>query len=153
MSRDFEQNYPSLNLRAGALPFQKSGNAALEVLLVRRRGQHFWSLPKGRLMPPLQLHEVASVEAFEEAGVEGQIRSQAVGSFLHSKQSNTRGSLREVVEVVVFPLAVETLHIEWPEMEMRERRWFEHRRAVELVGPGQLRALLREFANEFELEC
>ena len=152
LSRDIRRNYPSLGLRAGALPFRLGREAEMEFLLVRRRNHCFWSLPKGRLMPPMGLHEVASIEAYEEAGAVGEIRTVALGSYLHSKTPKIAGTRPEVVEVVVFPLEVDSLDANWPEMDNRERRWFPHHRAVEMVGPGQLRDLLTEFAEECVLE-
>ena len=99
-------------------------------------------------MPPMSLHEVASVEAFEEAGVAGEIRSTALGSYLHSKTPKVVGARPEVVEVVVFPLEAHSLDADWPEMDTRERRWFALYRATEMVGAGQLRDLLVTFAEQ-----
>lgn len=152
MSREFKRSYPSLGLRAGALPFRLSRETGLEVVLVRRRDQHFWSLPKGNLMPPMKLHEVASVEAFEEAGVTGEIRPTALGSYLHSKTPKVVGDRPEVVEVVVFPLEAHSLDADWPEMDTRERRWFQLHQAAEMVGAGQLRDLLAAFAEQSVVE-
>ena len=152
MSRNFKRNYPSLELRAGALPFRLTRGNELEVLLVRRCNQHFWSLPKGRLMPPMKLHEVASVEAYEEAGASGEILTMSIGSYLHSKTPKIAGTRPEVVEVVVFPLETHSLELDWPERDKRERRWFLHHRAAEVVGPGQLRSLLSVFAEGHALQ-
>ena len=104
-------------------------------------------------MPPLKLHEVASIEAFQEAGVSGEIHKTGIGSYLHSKTPSVSGCRPEVVEVAVFPLEVHSTDADWPEMETRERLWFQYHRAIEVVGAGQLRELLEAFADEFVFEA
>ncbi len=63
MTRSFEQEWPNLDLRAGALPFRSNLATGTELLTRRRKGQPFWSLPKGHLMADHALYEVAAIEA------------------------------------------------------------------------------------------
>jgi 8-oxo-dGTP pyrophosphatase MutT (NUDIX family) len=64
--------------------------------------------------------EVAAYEAFEEAGVEGQIEPQAVGSYQSVK---TMGISRRPIEVEMFPLQVSRQLDDWPEKGSRHRHW------------------------------
>lgn len=145
MSRSFAQKWPSLGLRTGVLPFRSTADLGLEFLLVRRVIRRFWSVPKGHIMPGRSLAESALVEAHEEAGISGIISPVAVGSYLHFQTKISLGARPKVVEVVLFPLEVDHASSHWPEMQLRERRWFQQDQAVRSVAPGQLREILAAF--------
>lgn len=87
-------------------------------------------------------HKAAAIEAFEEAGVVGRIRSKALGAFVYEKV-RTNGSRACLVEV--FPLKVREVHDDWPEAHQRERCWFSTEDAAELVLEPGLADLLRSF--------
>ena len=137
----FQREWPSQELRAGALPFRRTSRGN-ELLLIRQRSQDVWSVPKGQLMTGRALHETAAIEAYEEAGVRGAINPAALGSYLHTKRSPKASFRPHVVEVVLFLLEVEEVLNQWPEMTLRERGWFRPRDAIQLVAPGQLRRIL-----------
>lgn len=48
----------------------------IEVLLITSRGTGRWVIPKGWPMAKKKPHEVASQEAWEEAGVRGRVRKR-----------------------------------------------------------------------------
>lgn len=146
MEQGFRRQWSDLPLRSGALPYRPAACGFAEILLIRRSGQNLWSVPKGQLNPFNNLVDTAVAEAFEEAGVRGALGQEPLGSFLHLK--SRRGFLAQprVVEVVVFPLRVESIAARWPEMGIRERRWFPLDEASSQVAPGQLRNILQEFA-------
>lgn len=145
MAREFQQQWPELSLRSGAIPFRVTGSGKPEFLLIRRIGQNVWSIPKGQLSAFYTLSDTARAEAFEEAGVRGKISQEPIGSFLHLKHG--RGFLRKsrVVEVVLFSIEVEIQADRWPEMGTRERQWFSQEDAPQFVSPGQLRDVLATF--------
>ncbi|UXN74919.1 hypothetical protein N8D56_08005 [Devosia sp. A8/3-2] len=55
--------------------------ARSEILLVTSRTSRHWLLPKGWLVRGKSAMESAEIEAFEEAGVQGKIRNQPIGTF------------------------------------------------------------------------
>ena len=83
-------------------------------------------------------------EAFEEAGVEGEIAGDMLGLYSYDKVLDDK-SLQPCV-VSVFPVAVARLKSSFPERGQRERRWFKPGKAAKKVAEPELRALLTEFA-------
>ena len=66
-------------LEAGVLAYRHS-HGEVEILLVSKKRSKKWGIPKGRVEPHLSFGELASKEAFEEAGVPAD--SYGVGSSL-----------------------------------------------------------------------
>jgi 8-oxo-dGTP pyrophosphatase MutT (NUDIX family) len=56
-----------------------------EVLLVTSRDSGRWIIPKGWPIVGKKPHEVAAIEAFEEAGVRGKVKKKAFGYFTYLK--------------------------------------------------------------------
>ena len=132
-------------MRSGVLPYRSDGNGRLEFLLIRRPGHEYWSIPKGRIGPGCSLAQTAVEEAYEEAGVRGSMGLVPLGSYRHRKAECAASGGPQFVELVVFPLEVESQDGLWPEMAIRERRWFDRERAPDFVAPGPLRNLLAGF--------
>ncbi|MFN3945110.1 MAG: NUDIX hydrolase [Allosphingosinicella sp.] len=128
-------------LQVGALPWRRSGEGGLEVLLVTSRGTGQWILPKGWPEPGRGPAETAAREAYEEAGVSGRIDPREMGRFLHLKSRIARPSLRCMI--AVHPLAVERELADWPERAERRRRWFPAEEAAGAVRSAELAALIR----------
>lgn len=139
------RQWPSLDLRAGALPYRLAGGE-FEYLLMRRHGQAGWAIPKGHLMAFRGIGEAARLEAWQEAGVRGAVGDQSIGSYIHLKASMLQGRRSEAVEVIVFPLEVASLESQWPEMDIRERRWARAAEAPALVASEKLRDIILGFA-------
>ena len=152
MNGGFERLWPSLDIRAGVIAFRPTRDASIEFMLVRRHGQIFWSVPKGRPKKGRALHETASIEAHEEAGITGNVESGALGSYRHAKAPTRAGARPQIVETVLFPMEVREVSPRWPEMAVRERGWFRQSEAVESVASGQLREILSVFALSRVLE-
>ena len=145
MADGFHRQWPALDLRAGALPFRLAPDGSVEILLIRRVGRDEWNVPKGRLMIFRSAHDSARIEAREEAGVNGRVGRQALGSYLHVKGAGTNGRRSEAVEVVVFPLEVDEVAPTWPEMAERERQWVRPEEAAGLVSSAHLRTIIAAF--------
>ena len=152
MSGGFERRWPNLAIRAGVIAFRATHDGSIEFMLIRRRDQTFWSVPKGHPMQGRALHEAASIEAHEEAGISGSVEPEPLGSYLHAKTPANIGIAPQFVEVVLFPLEVHGMSLRWPEMDFRERCWFRKDRAVESVASGQLREILSTFTSSRILE-
>lgn len=125
--------------QCAALPFSWAGGE-LRVLLVTSRETQRWVLPKGWREKHLSPHALAAKEAFEEAGVVGEVQRRPIGSYDYLK----RVPRDRVVHcsVRVFPLRVERLLDDWPERRQRQRRWFGPAEAALAVEEGGLVTLL-----------
>ncbi len=126
-----------------ALPFKVS-EGETHVILVTSRETGRWILPKGWAEKDLTGPQLAAKEAFEEAGVVGEIDNEAIGSYDYLKQL-PRGRQIEC-EVTVFPLRVKRLLDEWPERQQRARAWFTLSEAAMVVTDGELVTLLLRLA-------
>jgi 8-oxo-dGTP pyrophosphatase MutT (NUDIX family) len=127
----------------GALPFKWSQSGSLKVLLVTTRGRKRWMIPKGWPIRGLEPHESAAREALEEAGLIGNVRAEAVGSFRYIKRLGSGRQVRCTVEV--FPLHVDHQRPHWLEKGERETRWVSAKKAASLVSEPELKKILLHF--------
>src|SRR5262245_34723878 len=94
--------------------------------LVRSRSGTGWVLHKGRLERGKTAKQIALQEAWEEAGLIGRLRREAVGRYRYLKGGR-------VHEVVVFMLEVAEAVDDWPESHWRRRRWLRPGKAARRI--------------------
>jgi 8-oxo-dGTP pyrophosphatase MutT (NUDIX family) len=123
----------SIFRQSGAVPFRVL-DSAIEVLLITSMTSGRWIIPKGIIEPDLSSAASAAQEAFEEAGVRGEL-SVPVGRFQVRKWGG-------VGTVEVFLLRVTEVEEQWPEADVRQRRWFDAKEAPQMVRDPDLRAIL-----------
>ena len=128
--------------QSGVIPFRRSGHG-FEVLLITSLNKGRWIIPKGVVETPLSPAESAAKEAWEEAGIEGQIVSEGLGSYEYAKWGG-------VCVVQVFALEVTTVADHWPEKAQRQRRWFSHVDAVVAINNDSLRNIMTSFPQFIE---
>lgn len=117
-------------------------DGAPQVLLVTTRGRGQWIVPKGWPLGDYPDCQSAAREAFEEAGVTGEIETFSVGSFGYWKGE---GKKRTYFEAHAFVLHVGQILSDWPERSARKRCWFSLANASKLVR-ADLSALIVEAA-------
>ena len=145
VSREREATVP---VQSGALPWRLKSRKKAEVLLVTGRRSGRWMIPKGWPMPGKSLAFSAAREAFEEAGIEGKVESQPIGTFRHVKQHILFGELE--VDILVHPLAVRRELADWPEKGERNRKWFALDEAATRVDSDQLRTLIVQLGERLK---
>lgn len=131
----------SLLLQSGALPYQIDESGEVRVLLVTASRTRRWTIPKGAAEPHLTLAENAAKEAFEEAGVLGEIAPHASGMFRAIKR---RPEGEAVIEVWVYLLKVTEVLKDWPEKDRRDVRWVSCSTAAELLGEPVMQRICAE---------
>ena len=131
----------------GALPYRITGAGELEILLVTTRGTGRWIVPKGWPMPGMSDSKAAAQEAYEEAGVLGQVGLRPIGTFLHEKQADD-GHAGTRSRVTVYPLKVTSTLSFWKEAHQRQIGWVTPEQALEMVQNDELRALIDAFAGK-----
>ena len=129
-------------LQVGALCLQAETGS---VLLVTSRGTGRWIIPKGWPMDGRSVGGAALREAWEEAGVRGEVEETAFGRYSYDKKL-TKG-LSAPVEVQVHLVRVEGLDKNFPERKQRQRRWFTPAEAAGLVDEAGLARLLRRLPS------
>lgn len=124
----------------------REGKAGREVLLITSRETGRWVLPKGWPMKRRKPADAAAREAYEEAGVRGDVAPDAAGTYTYLKAFTPSLAFR--CEVQVFPLRVKRELADWPERKERTRRWFATEEAAAAVEEPELQALIRSWAPD-----
>ncbi len=134
----------AVHRQCGALPYRLTPMGVVEVLLVTSRGTGRWIIPKGWPIPGLSDPESAAREAYEEAGVLGEIAETLLGTFTHWKSAED-GAEPGMFHIDLYPLRVERELTLWPEAHQRRKVWVSIAQAVTMIEPGELRDLVAAF--------
>jgi 8-oxo-dGTP pyrophosphatase MutT (NUDIX family) len=129
--------------QSAALPWRRTAAGGIEVLLITSRETRRWVIPKGWPIKGLKSPQTAAREAFEEAGVEGEV-AKKIGVFHYDKR--LRSGRMQKVRVGVYPLKVDTEREAWPEVQQREKLWTTPQAAADLVLEPELSLILRAFS-------
>lgn len=119
------------------------GERGVEILLVTTRTTKRWLIPKGWTMDGMADYAAAEIEAFEEAGVRGEISPDHVGSYGYLKV--LRSGKAKHVDVKVYALRVQTELDDWPERGERQRQWFDKAQALAMIGEPELLPIIAAF--------
>jgi 8-oxo-dGTP pyrophosphatase MutT (NUDIX family) len=111
--------------------------------LIRRRELATWGIPKGFLDPGDTPAEAALREAYEEAGLDGRVLGDTLGSYEYWK----RGSRHAVA---VFMMEVQAEEPMWPEMRLRVRQWFGLEDAMSILEHHPVGSLLQEMRRRLD---
>ena len=132
---------PETKMQYAALPWRYSG-ASREVLLISSRDTGRWVIPKGWPIKGLSPAETAAREAYEEAGLGGQVSKKPIGEFEYAKRLGDGTVLPTKVEV--FSLEQMIQHPQWPEQGQRTLKWFSIPEAAEAVQEPELKDIIRK---------
>jgi 8-oxo-dGTP pyrophosphatase MutT (NUDIX family) len=128
---------PEAARQAGAIPYAiVQGQVVFLLITSRRTGR--WIFPKGAPIEGLEPWQVAAHEAFEEAGVEGEVDTRPIGSYRTMKTLAIR---RAVIEVEMYPLRVIRQLDDWAERSNRHRHWVILAEAKRLLSEPRLTEL------------
>jgi 8-oxo-dGTP pyrophosphatase MutT (NUDIX family) len=127
-----------------ALPYRRRDDN-VEILLITTRKKRRWSVPKGWPIKRSTPQQTALTEAYEEAGVTGEMGHTQIGRFRKRRQRKREPVL---CEVQIFPLEVTRQQHDWPEKYERSRMWVAPRKAAKLVKKSGLRRAIKEFSGQ-----
>lgn len=127
----------------GALCYRLSNKRGLEILLMTSRETKRWVIPKGWPMPGKQSPDVAAQEAYEEAGVQGAVEDQPLGSFRYMK--TLKDGLKVECRVQVYALAVSAMVRNFKEKGERKLEWVSCQEAARRVKETELRDIILAF--------
>jgi 8-oxo-dGTP pyrophosphatase MutT (NUDIX family) len=128
--------------QSGVIPY-RIRNGEIEVLLITSLKRKRWVIPKGVIEPWVSPADSAVQEAWEEAGLVGQVSSTSLGSYEYRKWGGT-------CHVEVFLLRVETVLEEWPEVGLREREWLSLEEAASRVREEELKRIILALGDFLE---
>lgn len=116
--------------QSSVIPYRLN-DGRLEILIIRSSKDKHWVVPKGIADPGLSLQASARKEAWEEAGVEGDVTAEALGSYRYPKWGAS-------CTVTVYPMAVSR--------QLPEEEWEERHRGRRWVSPAEAAAQLKQQA-------
>ena len=128
-------------LQSGVLAFKVAPNGKVRILLVRTTRSKRWSIPKGKARSDLTLAANAAKEAFEEAGVKGEIAPSSAGMFRTTKRIWYGDA---IIEVWVYFLKVTNQLKHWPEQGKRQTRWVSCEEAAQVLKEPLLVSLCHQ---------
>jgi phosphohistidine phosphatase len=116
----------------------------LQILLVKSSKQKHWVVPKGISEPWLTLQASAAKEALEEAGIEGDVGSESLGSYTYIKWGGE-------CSVQVYPMKVRRLipEDEWEESH-RGREWLSPEKAIDRIKQLELKPMIKKLAKRID---
>jgi len=129
--------------QVAALCYRLNDRKGIEVLLITSRTTRRWIVPKGWPIDGLLPHKAAAQEAFEEAGVKGQVYDTALGRYRFQNDKADAKHLPD--EAYIFPLEVSKMAKDFKEKGQRRIKWFSPKKAAMLVREPKLKKILREF--------
>jgi 8-oxo-dGTP pyrophosphatase MutT (NUDIX family) len=109
----------------------------IELLLITSIKKKSWIFPKGFIEFNLTAFESAKKEAYEEAGVIGENETVELGSFILKKKNGT--SL-----IKVFSMEVTKELKEYPEQNLRKRKWFSFKDTLEIIDNSDLKIFVEK---------
>jgi CYTH domain-containing protein/8-oxo-dGTP pyrophosphatase MutT (NUDIX family) len=122
----------ALKYQIAALPYLIR-NGRLYLVIVMNSAQSRWIIPKGRPEPDMPRHDVAVMEAMEEAGVIG---SCVPGLHVTCHRKGEK-------PLHIYPLKVTTVLKKWPEMEWRKREVLPVQKALKMISDPELVASIQ----------
>ncbi|MCB1367588.1 MAG: NUDIX hydrolase [Rhodobacteraceae bacterium] len=126
-----------------ALCYRRRKGKDHEILLVTTRGTGRWIPPKGWPMKGVSPDKAAAREAWEEAGVVGEVHEVSLGRYSYTREASGDGKGSQ--EAYIFPLEVLELATTFKEKGQRKVRWFSPRKAAMLVREPKLKKIIRDF--------
>jgi 8-oxo-dGTP pyrophosphatase MutT (NUDIX family) len=129
-----------------ALPYRRNKKGVVEIMLVTSRETRRWIIPKGWPISDVEPHNLAALEAMEEAGLIGKIADKPIGSYHYDKKRGDGSIVNCTVDT--FLLEVEQQMPTWPEQEERKTKWFAPDEAASQVQEPELREIIKKLAKK-----
>jgi 8-oxo-dGTP pyrophosphatase MutT (NUDIX family) len=125
--------------QAAAIPFRRRGDS-VSLCLITAAASQKWGIPKGTIERGSSPKETALQEAWEEAGLRGRIRGEALGTYEYEK-----AGVLLTVEVYLMEVDIEVER--WEEQDVRDRRWVPAFDAARMLETHPARSLVEEACN------
>lgn len=130
------------SLQVAALCYRRSAKG-LRILLITSRDTGRWVIPKGWPMRNRTEAQAAAREAYEEAGLRGEVEERSIGFYIYSKRAGRTTAFPCMVRL--YPLEAREILRKYPEFGQRRVKWFSPAKAARKVREPELAHLIREF--------
>lgn len=125
--------------QSGVIPYRKK-NGKTEVLLVTSIRRKKWIIPKGFIEYNMSPFQSARKEAFEEAGVRGSNTTKILGSYTIRKNGSE-------LLTKIYSMKVTRIFKDYPEKNLRKRKWFSVYDAAKKVEIDELATIVRRLGR------
>lgn len=129
--------------QVAALCWRTAASGMIEVLLITSLNSKRWIMPKGWSENGQSEAQSAAREAFEEAGVTGEVGDMPIGTYHYLKEKKDGTGVP--VRVEVFSLKVNGQAENWAEKGKRQIAWLPIEQAAARISEPGLRGILRAF--------
>jgi 8-oxo-dGTP pyrophosphatase MutT (NUDIX family) len=127
----------------GGVVYRRRDDGTIEVLLIRKR-DGYWTLPKGKVMPGEPEQEALVREVAEETGLSGVVGAPVrTVSYVTPRRQPAR---RKVVTFYLFHAQGGELHLSHDE-DIVEARWVPLRRSQQRIHRKRLKRVVRQAAT------
>ena len=130
--------------QSGVIPYRKN-NQRLEILLITSIKKEKWIVPKGYIEFNLTAFESAKKEAYEEAGVIGANETIELGYFENQKSIG-------VCHTKIFALEVTKILDNYPEKNIRKRKWFDVKEAADTVSIPEITKMILSLETKIKVK-
>ena len=127
--------------QSAVIPIRGRGDS-LEVMVITSRRKRRWVIPKGVKEPDMSAQDSAAKEAHEEAGIEGEVLPNSIGSYDYEKWGGT-------CTVDVYVMNVEKVHEDWLE-SFRDRQWVSVEEAAARLREEDLKSIVLSLPGYLE---
>lgn len=138
-----EQKIESDFNKSCVIPY-RINQGVLEILLITSIRKKKWIFPKGFIEFNFSAFESAKKEAYEEAGVIGENETVELGSFELQKKEG-----KSIIRV--FSMEVTEELKDYPEKNLRKRKWFDSKEAVEKIELPELKLFISKLKEKIKI--
>lgn len=128
--------------QAAAIPYRVRKGEPQFCLITSVRNRR-WGFPKGVVDPGETPLQTALKEAYEEAGLHGQIEGEPLGKYRYHKWGTS-------LDVTVHLMRVTQADAQWDEAHLRDRIWCRADEARRKIHRDELRLLLGEAVRRLQ---
>jgi 8-oxo-dGTP pyrophosphatase MutT (NUDIX family) len=126
--------------QSAVIPY-RINSGAVEILLITSIRKKRWIVPKGFIEFNLSAFESAKKEAYEEAGVLGTNETIELGTFDMNKYGGE-------LSIKVFSMEVVEEHEDYPEKNIRKRKWFPIEEAEKKINFPEIGELINKLGKK-----
>ena len=132
---------PWVQHQAGVLAWLPD-TAPVQFAIVTSRRTGRWVFPKGGIDDGMTPQEAAAQEAFEEAGLLGDVSAAPIGSYRTPK---IRPPWIWTIEVTLYGMRVDKVLDEWLEIDQRTRHFVDIAKARDLLAEPEMVTMAERF--------
>ncbi len=126
--------------QSAVIPY-RINNGTVEILLITSIRKKRWIVPKGFIEFNLSAFESAKKEAYEEAGVLGTNETIELGTFDINKYGGE-------LSIKVYSMEVVEEHEDYPEKNLRKRKWFPIEEAGKKINFPEIGELINKLGKK-----